>query len=100
MSYTTPSLQALPLLRPRIRTNVPLDACNIDNIQYVAHFYRLFSPAHASFTAIVASLLLFATFGIGCKCFHDFDRGLQSSKMHGQYYKPVATQLKETLLGN
>ena len=51
-------------------------------------------------SAIVASLLLFATFGIGCKCFHDFDRGLQSSKMHGQYYKPVATQLKETLLGN
>lgn len=31
---------------------------------------------------ISASLLLFATFGIGCKCFHDFGRGLEKSKMH------------------
>lgn len=48
---------------------------------------------------IVASLLLFATFGIGVRCFADFDKGLQSSKMHGQYYKPVATQLRESLFG-
>lgn len=98
-SYTSASLQALPLLRPRIRTNVPLYACNADNIQYAVYLHKLFPPAHAFLTAIVASLLLFATFGIGCKCFHDFGRGLQSSKMHGQYYKPIATQLKETLLG-
>ncbi|OSX65033.1 hypothetical protein POSPLADRAFT_1053822 [Postia placenta MAD-698-R-SB12] len=49
---------------------------------------------------IVASLLLFATFGVGVRCFADFDKGLQSSKMHGQYYKPVATQLRENLFGN
>ncbi|EPT06019.1 hypothetical protein FOMPIDRAFT_1044491 [Fomitopsis schrenkii] len=77
---------------------------------YFYKLYRFYDPAseqtylstRATLTTftIVASLLLFATFGIGCKCFHDFDRGLQSSKMHGQYYKPVATQLKETLLGN
>ncbi|KAH9934754.1 uncharacterized protein B0H18DRAFT_978061 [Fomitopsis serialis] len=76
---------------------------------YFFKLYRFYSPAseatylstRATLTTftIVASLLLFATFGIGCKCFHDFDKGLQSSKMHGQYYKPVATQLKETLLG-
>lgn len=48
---------------------------------------------------IVASLLLFATFGVGVRCFADFDKGLQSSKMHGQYYKPVATQLRENLFG-
>lgn len=50
--------------------------------------------------AIAASLLLFATFGVGVRCFADFDKGLQSSKMHGQYYKPVATQLREHLFGN
>lgn len=54
----------------------------------------------ACFAAIVASLLLFATFGVGLRCFYDFDKGLQSSKMHGQYYKPVATQLRENLFGN
>ncbi|CCL99117.1 uncharacterized protein FIBRA_01131 [Fibroporia radiculosa] len=48
---------------------------------------------------IIASLLMFATFGVGVRCFHDFDKGLQNSKMHGQYYKPVATQLRENLFG-
>ncbi|TFY67275.1 hypothetical protein EVJ58_g1737 [Rhodofomes roseus] len=79
-------------------------------VYFIYKLYRFYDPAseqtylstRATLTTftIVASILLFATFGIGCKCFHDFDRGLMSSKMHGQYYKPIATQLKETLLGN
>lgn len=43
--------------------------------------------------AIVAFLLLFATFAVGLRCFADFDKGLQSSKTHGQSYRPVATKL-------
>lgn len=31
---------------------------------------------------IVAFLLLFATFAVGLRCFADFDKGLQSSKLH------------------
>ena len=42
-------------------------------------------------TAIVAFLLLFATFAVGLRCFADFDKGLLSSKLHGQSYSPVAT---------
>lgn len=45
--------------------------------------------------AIVAFLLLFATFAIGLRCFADFDKGLLSSKLHGQSYKPVATKLSK-----
>jgi len=44
----------------------------------------------SSFSAIVAFLILFATFAIGLKCFADFDRGLQSSKVHGGSYQLVA----------
>ncbi|CAL1704772.1 unnamed protein product [Somion occarium] len=40
---------------------------------------------------IVAFLLLFATFAVGLRCFADFDKGLLSSKLHGQSYRPVAT---------
>ncbi|KAH9951337.1 hypothetical protein B0H21DRAFT_874504 [Amylocystis lapponica] len=46
---------------------------------------------------ICASLLLFATFGIGCKCFYDFDQGLEKSKMHGGYYKPVTGTMMDSL---
>ena len=42
-------------------------------------------------SAIVAFLLLFATFAVGLRCFADFDKGLLSSKLHGQSYSPVAT---------
>lgn len=48
--------------------------------------------------AIVAFLLLFATFGVGLRCFSDFDQGLAPAKMHGQY-SPVTTEVKE-FLGN
>lgn len=40
-------------------------------------------------SAIVAFLLLFATFAVGLRCFSDFDKGLQTSKLHGQSYKLV-----------
>jgi hypothetical protein len=48
---------------------------------------------HNLFAAIVAFLLLFATFAVGLRCFADFDKGLQSSKTHGQSYRPVSTKL-------
>ena len=35
--------------------------------------------------AIIAFLLLLGTFGVGIRCFHDFDRGLQSSKVNCQH---------------
>jgi hypothetical protein len=44
---------------------------------------------------IVAFILLFATFAVGLRCFADFDRGLQASKMNDvptkKKYPPVST---------
>ncbi len=54
---------------------------------------------HAS-TAIIAFLLLFATFAIGLRCFADFDKGLLKSKLHGQSYKPVSQGYREDLFGD
>ena len=51
-------------------------------------------------SAIVAFTLLFSTFAIGLRCFSDFDKGLQSSKVHGQSYRPVANPRKADLFGN
>ncbi|KAG0707783.1 hypothetical protein DFH29DRAFT_844300 [Suillus ampliporus] len=42
---------------------------------------------------VVAFLLLLASFGIGIKCFRDFDKGLHESKTHGQSYTPVKMQV-------
>lgn len=51
--------------------------------------------------AIVAFLLLFATFAVGLRCFADFDKGLLSSKLHGQSYSPVAANFtKADLFGD
>ncbi|KAJ3528150.1 hypothetical protein NM688_g8033 [Phlebia brevispora] len=47
---------------------------------------------------IVAFLLLFTTFAVGLRCFADFDKGLQESKLHGQSYKPVPTNSTLTKL--
>ena len=43
--------------------------------------------------AIVALILLFATFAIGLRCFSDFDKGLKDSKTDGQSYAPVKTNI-------
>lgn len=43
--------------------------------------------ALTSRTALVAFLLLFATFAVGLRCFSDFDKGLLASKTHGQSKK-------------
>ncbi|KAI0957532.1 hypothetical protein AcW1_005896 [Taiwanofungus camphoratus] len=37
---------------------------------------------------IATSLLLFATFGVGIRCFLDFDKGLQTSKLHDITWRP------------
>ena len=50
--------------------------------------------------AIIAFLLLFATFAIGLRCFADFDKGLLKSKMHGQSYRPVGQPYKSSLFGD
>jgi hypothetical protein len=44
-------------------------------------------------SAIVAFLLLLASFIVGIKCFYDFDKGLYDSKTHGQSYTPVRLQV-------
>lgn len=43
---------------------------------------------------------MFATFVFGLRCFADFDKGLQASKLHGQSYKPVATTDKDAYFGD
>lgn len=45
-------------------------------------------------------MLLFATFGIGLRCFADFDKGLLRSKLHGKDYKQVNGGVKESLFGD
>ncbi|KAF8921323.1 hypothetical protein CPB85DRAFT_1270284, partial [Mucidula mucida] len=53
-----------------------------------------YSTTRATLTifTIVAFLLLFMTFAVGLRCFADFDRGLQASKVNGQY-APVDTKM-------
>ncbi|EMD38539.1 hypothetical protein CERSUDRAFT_82818 [Gelatoporia subvermispora B] len=48
---------------------------------------------------IVALLLMFTTFVVGLRCFTDFDKGLLSSKLHGQFYRPVNSSLMDDLFG-
>jgi hypothetical protein len=40
---------------------------------------------------VVAFILLLATFAVGLRCFADFDRGLQSSKVHSIPVRPSAS---------
>ncbi|KAJ6547546.1 hypothetical protein B0H19DRAFT_273356 [Mycena capillaripes] len=51
---------------------------------------HLYDTTRASLTifTIVAFLLLFATFAVGLRCFADFDRGLQASKVNGNMSQP------------
>ncbi|KAJ7774808.1 hypothetical protein B0H16DRAFT_75150 [Mycena metata] len=67
---------------------------------------RIYEPASRSAYAttrasltiftIVAFILLFGTFAVGLRCFADFDRGLQASKVNhgGSSYTPVLTKLE------
>ncbi|KAJ7097943.1 hypothetical protein B0H15DRAFT_1008462 [Mycena belliarum] len=56
----------------------------------------LYATTRVSLTifTIVAFILLFGTFAVGLRCFSDFDRGLQASKVNGQSYTPVVTKLE------
>jgi len=76
---------------------------------FVYKLIRFFSPESkdtytttrstlALFT-ICAFLILFATFGVGIRCFRDFDKGLKPSKVHGQSSLPVTTAEKINLIG-
>ena len=49
--------------------------------------------------AICASLILFATFIVGLRCFGDFDKGLKPSKVHGQSLLPTQSAEKINLIG-
>lgn len=49
--------------------------------------------------AICASLILFATFIVGLRCFGDFDKGLKPSKVHGMSLLPTQTPEKIGLIG-
>ncbi|KAK7014877.1 SET domain-containing protein [Favolaschia claudopus] len=71
---------------------------------YLYKLVRIYEPAsrdmyvttRASLTifTIVAFILLFATFAVGLRCFADFDRGLQASKVNGGSYTPVVTKME------
>ena len=49
--------------------------------------------------AICATLILFATFVVGLRCFGDFDKGLKPSKVHGQSMLPTQSAEKINLIG-
>ncbi|KAJ7774644.1 hypothetical protein DFH07DRAFT_106262 [Mycena maculata] len=73
-------------------------------LSYLYKLVRIYEPSsraayattRASLTIfiIVAFILLFGTFAVGLRCFADFDRGLQASKVNGQSYAPVVTKLE------
>ncbi|KAJ7155983.1 hypothetical protein C8R43DRAFT_1234835 [Mycena crocata] len=76
---------------------------------YLYKLVRIYQPSNAAIYAttkasltifiVVAFILLFGTFAVGLRCFADFDRGLQASKVNGQSYAPVVTKL-ELFSGN
>jgi len=61
----------------------------------------MYATTRASLTifTIFAFILLFATFAVGLRCFADFDRGLQASKVNDVPTKPKYSQ-KENSAGN
>ncbi|KAF8212254.1 hypothetical protein K438DRAFT_2010509 [Mycena galopus ATCC 62051] len=69
---------------------------------YLYKLVRIYEPSsreayattRASLTifTIVAFLLLFATFAVGLRCFADFDRGLQASKVNDVPTRPKYSQ--------
>ncbi|KAJ7709924.1 hypothetical protein B0H17DRAFT_970975 [Mycena rosella] len=76
---------------------------------YLYKLVRIYEPAsrqtyattRASLTifTIVAFILLFGTFAVGLRCFADFDRGLQASKVNAVPTRPKYSQ-KEHSAGN
>jgi len=62
---------------------------------------EVYATTRASLTifTIVAFILLFATFAVGLRCFADFDRGLQASKVNDVPTRPKYSQ-KENSAGN
>ncbi|TFK42599.1 hypothetical protein BDQ12DRAFT_283649 [Crucibulum laeve] len=68
------------------------------SLSYLYKLVRFYQPAsrdqylttRASLTTftIVAFILLFATFAVGLRCFADFDRGLQASKVNALPTRP------------
>jgi hypothetical protein len=62
---------------------------------------ELYATTRASLTifTIVAFILLFASFAVGLRCFADFDRGLQASKVNDIPTRPKYSQ-KENSAGN
>ncbi|KAJ7109359.1 hypothetical protein C8R44DRAFT_802315 [Mycena epipterygia] len=60
-----------------------------------------YATTRASLTifTIVAFILLFGTFAVGLRCFADFDRGLQASKVNAVPTRPKYSQ-KENSAGN
>ncbi|KAJ3525171.1 hypothetical protein NMY22_g10688 [Coprinellus aureogranulatus] len=59
---------------------------------------ELYSTTRASLTifTIVAFLLLFTSFGIGLRCFFDFDKGLAPSKTHSVPTRPPLQSKEST----
>ncbi|KAF7338311.1 hypothetical protein MVEN_02056500 [Mycena venus] len=62
---------------------------------------ELYATTRASLTifTIVAFLLLFASFAVGLRCFADFDRGLQASKVNGCRLNPPIFQTNIVVTG-
>jgi hypothetical protein len=74
------SLQARALLLVPILGGVHLHADDAHLLQHVSSspmFTPLLTPARP---AIIAFLILFATFAVGLRCFADFDKGLRGAK--------------------
>lgn len=75
-------------------------------IYKLVRFYQpqnntLYLTTRASLTlfTIVAFLLIFASFGIGLRCYFDFDKGLMSSKVHSAPKRPDLEQRASSKFG-
>jgi hypothetical protein len=81
MTHVHPtSLQTRPLLRAEHSLGVQLDAHDAHLLQFATSIPPTPAPADAPLTAILAFIVLFATFAVGLRCFADFDKGLIEAK--------------------
>lgn len=85
--YFQPFINNLP--NPYVSTRASLTIFSECLLAVIASYPNNLSPI----PAIVALILLFATFAIGLRCFSDFDKGLKDSKTDGQSYAPVKTNI-------
>ncbi|KAF8163287.1 hypothetical protein B0H34DRAFT_694846 [Crassisporium funariophilum] len=85
-------------IKPIMALSLTMMLAALSYLYKLVRFYQpvsrdAYDTTRASLTVftIIAFVLLLATFAVGLRCFSDFDRGLQSSKVNSVPLRPGAT---------